>query len=346
MGKYSLDAFEQYPLVKLRPVVMRSRQDSYRLLELSWSELEPAPGELRSPPQIGDGTVLVKPELDAGRDIAEACGFIRRMGSFYDGGTALGGVVLTAGGFSGAAAAELVRAYRQGFASAELLAEPGTELMAVCRKEGISVGLWLPLERGVLDLRRSIARSDLERTWRERPVYVYAGRELNDAELDAACRWHASGADGMTALGVRMTLRRVMFPRDLTSGGAMPLRFWWQNLGSAPMYRDACVRMELRNDAGAYPVSVPGTMRPGLGDTTLNAVAQLPKIPAGTYSLWVGLESGEKLLPLAVDAPEENGMVMIGEITTDDVPRPYLATMWERQYADGYYPLEDPAQPE
>jgi two-component system KDP operon response regulator KdpE len=36
----------------------------------------------------------------------------------------------------------------------------------------------------------------------------------------------------------------------------------------------------------------------------------------------------------------------IGELALDDVLRPYLSTMWEEQYADGYYPLEDPAQPE
>ena len=87
-------------------------------------------------------------------------------------------------------------------------------------------------------------------------------------------------------------------------------------------------------------------MRPSLGDTTFNTTALLPRIPCGTYSLWVGLESDGGSLPLAMDASMKNGLYQIGEITLDDVPRPYLSTMWEDQYADGYYPLEDPAQPE
>jgi len=77
---------------------------------------------------------------------------------------------------------------------------------------GIVPGLWLPLSRGILDLRRSIARANLERTWRIMPVHLYADRPLDVEELDAARRWHSSGADCMAALGPCMTLRRLMFP--------------------------------------------------------------------------------------------------------------------------------------
>lgn len=346
MGKYSLDAFEQYPLVKLRPKVTNPCPGSYRLLVLSWSALEPDTGERLDPPGIGESPVLLRIDLDADRDVSEACGFIRRMGAYYDGGEALSGVVLTAGGFAGSAAAELVKAYCQGFEKTVLLAQPETELMELCRRAGIEPGLWLDLSNGVLALRRSIARSGLERTWRSRPVYVYAGKPLDAAELDAACRWHSSGADSETALGAHMTLRRMMFPKELTSGGILPLRMWWQNLGSAPMYREVKVRLLLENGAQRYDVSVPGEMMPGMGDTTFNVTAKLPQVPCGVYNLWVGLENGGGALPLAVDAPEKNGMYWIGEITLDDIHRPHLATMWEEQYADGYYPLEDPAQPE
>lgn len=345
MGKYSLDAFEVHPLVKLRPSVVEPEHSCYRLLELCRWELEPESG-MRQPPEIGEDRVLLRLRWDAADDISDVCGFIRRMGSCYAGGKKLEGVVLASDTFTGSALEQLVRAYRQGFESTFLLAQPGTEVMDVCRREGIPMGLWLPLSEGILNLRRNIAKSHLSRNWESFPVYIYSDGELSVQELDAGRRWHCSGANVMAPLGARMTLRRMMFPRDLTSGGIMPLRLWWQNIGTAPVYEEVRVRLVLKNGEEQFVVTVPGTMRPGLGDTTFNTTALLPKIPCGTYKLWVGLETDKEKLPLAMDAPTENGLYHVGEITLDDVPRPYLDTMWVDQYADGYYPLEDPAQPE
>lgn len=346
MGKYSLDAFEQYPLVKLRPIPAAPSQRRYQLLELSWSEMEPENGMLFSPSEIREGSML-RLLLDKAGDISDACGFVRRIGSACSGGKALAGVVMTSGDFTGSSLIQLAQAYRQGFDMTFLLAEPDTELMDVCRKADIPTGLWLPLARGILPLRRAIAQKNLARVWQNYPVYLYAGRELTPEELDAACRWHSSGADIMTPLGAQITLRRMMFPRDLTVGGVLPLRMWWQNTGTAPLYGKAQVLLELRNEAGRFTIPVPGDMdRVGVGDSVLNVTAQLPAIPCGTYSLWCGLASDEKLLPLNMETPAENGMYRIGEVTLDALPRPYLNTMWETQYADGYYPLEDPAQPE
>ena len=346
MGKYSLDAFERYPLTKLRPVVAQPEQGCYRLLDLFWSQLEPNALDRLPPPEIGEGTVILRLHLDTDRDVLDAGGFVRRIGACCEGGKNLAGVVLTVGGFAAAAAAEIVKAYQQGFKATVLLVEPDSELVELCRRLEIGFGLWLDLSKGVLALRRSIARANLERTWRSRAVYVYAGRALDAEELDAACRWHASGADSVSALGAHMALRRMMFPKDMTVGGVMPLRMWWQNLGNAPMYHEVRIRLVLESGARRYEVSVPGAMFPGMGDTTFNVTVQLPKIPCGEYRLRVGLESGGGALPLAITAGNDNGMYYIGDIILDDVERPYLSTMWEEQYADGYYPLEDPAQPE
>ena len=345
MGKYSLDAFEVHPLVKLRPSVVEPEHSCYRLLELCRWELEPESG-MRQPPEIGEDRVLQRLRWHAADDISDVCGFIRRMGSCSAGGKNLEGVVLASGTFTGSALEQLMRAYSQGFESTFLLAQPGTEVMDICRREGIPTGLWLPLSEGIMNLRRSIAQSHLARNWENDPVYIYSDRELSGEKLDAARRWHCSGANVMAPLGARMTLRRMMFPRDLATGGIMPLRMWWQNMGTAPVYEEVRVRLVLKNGEEQFVVTVPGTMRPGLGDTTFNTTALLPKILCGTYKLWVGLETDTEKLPLAMDAPVENGLYHVGEITLDDVLRPYLDTMWVDQYADGYYPLEDPAQPE
>ncbi len=303
MGKYSLDAFERYPLVKLRPAIAKPQQTCYRL----------TPEE--------NGCLRVNG--------LENC------------------VVLNPGSLSADALAAWLQDCRERFGQMQLLAEPGTELSRLCQKEGIPTGLWLPLERGILALRRAIGEEGLSRRWERCPVYVCAGRELTREELDAACRWHASGADTPAPLGARLTLRRMMFPQGLTAGGVMPLRMWWQNLGTAPVYRETRVHLELRKGAEHFPILIPESMAHlGLGDSTLNVTAQLPALPCGTYDLWCGLESGGSMLPLAMEAEEHGRMYRIGQLTLDDLPRHYLATMWQEQYADGYYPLEDPAQPE
>ncbi len=337
MGKYSLDAFEVYPLVKLRPAMSNPGSSSYRLLE-------PGPEE-GSFMLACKEQVILRLQLNTD-DISDACGNICKLGRFYEGGEDLAGVVLAEAAFTGIALTQLVQACRWAFDRAVLLVEPGTELVEVCRREGIPFGLWLDLRRGILPLRRSIAQENLARNWEQYPVYLFSDRSLTEEELDAGCRWHSSGANIPALLGPRMTLRRMMFPKDLTAGGIMPLRMWWQNIGTAPLYRNAEICLELRNEQGRFPIVVDGTgFRPGVGDSTFNTTAQLPE-PQGTFMLWCGLKYRSTMLKLAMEAPESEGMYAIGQVTMDDVDRPYLSTMWEEQYADGYYPLEDPEQPE
>lgn len=345
MGKYSIDAFEVHPLVKLRPVTTKPGESCFRLLELYQAELEP--GELLIPPSVEGKKVILLLHLDENSDLSNACGFIRRMGSCYGGGKDIGAVVMEMGPFAGTAREELVRAYAQGFDETFLLAEPGRGVAEICRRMGLPFGLWLDLDQGILNLRRSIGRENLARVWEKCPIYLRAGRNLTEGELDAARRWHISGADVPLPYGGAMTLRRMMFPKGLTTGGPMPLRLWWQNIGTAPIYERVRLQLELRRGDLRYEIDAPGVLgRPGLGDSTMNLLAKLPEVPWGSYELWCGLKAGEKFLPLAMEAPENDGMYHVGQVDLDGEPRPYLATMWEEQYADGYYPLEDPAQPE
>ena len=347
MGKYSIDAFEVHPLVKLRPIVTKPKESVFRLLELHQSELEPESGVRTAPPAAEGEQVILLLHLDGKQDLTDACGFIRRMGSCYAGGKGLTAAVMAMGSYAGAAREQLVRAYARGFEETALLAEPGSGAAEVCRRMGISFGLWLELGRGILPLRRGIGQEHLGRVWEKCPVYLRAGRALTEEELDAARRWHISGADAALPVGGTMTLRRMMFPGDLTAGGPMPLRLWWQNIGTAPIYETLKLQLELRSGDDCYAIAAPGVLdHPGLGDSTMNLLAKLPEVACGNYELWCGLRCGDKALPLAVDAPEQGGMYRLGDVTLDDVSRPYLATMWEEQYADGYYPLEDPAQPE
>ena len=345
MGKYSIDAFEVHPLVKLRPVTTKPGVTSFQLLELHQAELEKA--ELLAPPAVVGDQVILLLHLDEKSDLSDACGFIRRMGSCYEGGEGFAAVVMAMGAFDGVAREQLVKAYAQGFDATFLLAEPGNGVAEICRRMGVPFGLWLELDRGILPLRRSIGQENLARVWEKYPVYLLAGREMTEEELDAARRWHISAADVALPYGGWMTLRRMMFPKGLTTGGLMPLRLWWQNIGTAPIYENVQLQLELCYSENRYKIEAPATLdRPGVGDRTMNLLAKLPEVPCGTYELWIGLKAGEKSLPLAMEAQEDGGLYRVGDVTLDDASRPYLATMWEEQYADGYYPLEDPAQPE
>ena len=345
MGKYSIDAFEVHPLVKLRPVTTKPGATGFQMLELHQAELEKA--ELLAPPAVAGEKVILLLHLDEKSDLSDACGFICRMGSCYEGGKGFAAVVMAMGTFGGVAREQLVKAYAQGFDATFLLAEPGNGVAEICRRMGVSFGLWLELDRGILPLRRSIGQENLARVWEKCPVYLHAGKEMTEEELDAARRWHISAADVALPYGGWMTLRRMMFPKGLTTGGLMPLRLWWQNIGTAPIYEKVQLQLELRCDGNRYEIEASGMLEhPGVGDSTMNLLAKLPQVPYGTYELWIGLKAGEKFLPLAMEAQEDKGMYHVGQVTLDDVSRPYLATMWEEQYADGYYPLEDPAQPE
>ena len=345
MGKYSIDAFEVHPLVKLRPVTTKPGATSFRLLELHQAELETA--ELLAPPPVEGEKVILLLHLNEKSDLADACGFVRRMGSCYEGGKGFVAVVMATGTFTGVAREQLVQAYAQGFDETFLLAEPGMGAAEICRRMGVPFGLWLELDRGILNLRRCIGQEKLARVWEKCPVYLHSGRNLTEEELDAARRWHISGADMLLPYGGHMTLRRMMFPKGLTTGGMMPLRLWWQNIGTAPIYDLLLLQLELRCGENRYEIEAPGLLEhPGVGDSTMNLLAKLPEVPCGNYELWIGLKTGEKFLSLAMDAQEDGGMYRVGDVTLDEVVRPYLAAMWEAQYADGYYPLEDPAQPE
>ena len=143
MGKYSIDAFEQHPLCKIRPRVAPMTDSAYRLMNLSWRAMEPEDGELLTPPDVGEGRMILRLDLDKSSDAADACGFIRRMGRCYQGGKGLAGVMVSAGSCSAAELLQIAQAYAQGFENTFLLTEPGTALMDACCAQHIKTGLWL-----------------------------------------------------------------------------------------------------------------------------------------------------------------------------------------------------------
>lgn len=325
MGKYSLDAFERYPLTKLRPktpppdtqytpiasLVCPALPDRFApgtLLRLTWSETQPDLAYLRSLSR------LCPPERAAG-------------------------IILDGAAVENPAA--LCRDLLSCFPGIPFFAPPGSSL-----RPDVPCGLFLDLSQGILPLRLAVARHHLEESWREIPVCVSAAEPLTSEVQEALTRWHCSFCSAPAIVGPRLTLRRLMFPRDLTANAPAPFRMWWQNLGPAPLYTPALPRLALEYQGRPVPLGGGEPMAVSLGDAVCNPMLTLPDLPDGEYPLLCALEVNGQKQRLCMDAARADGFYTVGTIHLDHTPRPYLQTMWLDQYADGYYPLEDPAAPE
>lgn len=327
MGKYSLDAFETHPLVKLRPPMAAPGDTSFTLIS--------SPADAR-----GNGPFVLRPELPGGPDAA--CAALAQMACIHSGNVRPDAVVASGCGFPEAALPAIAKAYLQGFPGIPLLSAPDDPLMAYLP----DAGLWLEPDWGILPLRLAIARNRLERRWRQHPVYARTASPLTEEVRQALARWHCTACNMPGPWGPQMALRRMMFPRDLTAGAEAPFRMWWQNLGTAPLYGPAKALLFLEKNGRLFPLTGNMPVECHLGDTTCNPLLTLPELPDGEYALLCALEFGGKRLPLSMKVPNRDGLYSIGAVHLDHIPRPYLRTMWQAQYADGYYPLEDPAAPE
>ena len=325
MGKYSLDAFERYPLTKLRPKMAAPEVRATPLVSLALPAL---------PDRVPPGSLLRLTWREALPDAAS----VQALRALCRSGPPAG---IIAGGNGCPDPAALDAVLRESFPDVPVFTAPDDPLMSYGNS-----GLFLDLSRGVLPLRLAVAKHHLEALWRRRPVCVYSGTPLDAEALEAVRRWHCSFCNVPAIVGAQLTLRRLMFPRDLTAGASAPFRMWWQNLGPAPLYAEAVPRL-----AVAYhgkPVFLTGECRMtvSMGDAVCNAVFTLPDLPDGEFPLLCALESNGQRQRLCMDVPGTDGLYAIGTVHLDHTSRPSLQTMWQEQYADGYYPLEDPAEPE
>ena len=109
MGKYSLDAFETHPLVKLRPPMAAPGDTSFTLIS--------SPAEAR-----GNGPFVLRPELPGGPDAA--CAALAQMACIPSGNVRPDAVVASGCGFPEAAL-------------------PATQL--ICPSTAISEPFWISL---------------------------------------------------------------------------------------------------------------------------------------------------------------------------------------------------------
>lgn len=364
MGRYSLENFERYRAVKLRPARRFTDErrlcfGTCRLHMLAWHQMEPRRGDfvlegLAPAPEGARRAVLVlddtPPDWARGMACAGFAALVRRVGKALD-GSGLTAVLVRADQAGAFEREALLDAYADAFVATPLLLPLHAQAqIAYYRRRGTPFGVLVDARQPVLDLCEGFARLGLQRVWETSPVLIAHAQAAPDARAlaDQARRWHALAADAPLGLGWSLELRRLTYPQQLSAGGAMPLRFWWANTGSAALYDRLEVRLRLTGGGHQAQLHVQDALQNWLpGDIVHNQIIRLPEeLPPGDYRLEVGMFDGRGLaLPLNLDTPVRDGWYEVGLAVLDAISRPELYTIWNDYYPDGYYPLEDPKQP-
>ena len=333
MGKYSIENYEQYKMVKCRPE--EDRAPGYS----RFTTLEIAPDER---PELKEKTLL-RVRIPAGGDAAAEAG-IRALAARYSRDPAVIGVAPAAGA-SPRGAEILAEAFRP---KRLFVPVADGDMLRSARERGFLGGLLAEAGENPLDTCEAFAENGAQRLFEQVPVLVrFTGPEKADGRY--ALQWHAAAVEGVQVpAGPRIALRRLTYPKALTSGGFAPMRFWWTNRGPSPLYGRTGVRLRVVREGETFAEILPGDCPEiiPLGDRVFNQILRLPELPEGEYRLEFGLfrEDGTPV-PLANANPAGGGYYDGDVIRFDRVPRPEYETAWETYRPDGYYPLEDPKTP-
>lgn len=358
MGKYSLENYELYKAHKARPkprkdVIHNLGKGKFTGVELSWKELEINRGEYRlerleeALKQSKNPLIILNPDPPEWVVDKEAVLFgklIRRVGSFIDHNSPVTGVLVTT-----IHETHLEwDAYPASFQVPIIVPLDNPELIRYYQRKGISFGLFIEgNDNNWIDLCETMGRLHLSNTWEKEPIIIHIGGEEKSTEfLEQAKRWHASFTNACDEYGYQIELRRLLYPKEVSSDGYLPLRFWFVNVGTGLCYLPYRLTIKLWNDQSSYrfPLNVTANQW-GIGDITYHEILKLPKLEEGVYRVAVGLFMNSMQMNLAIDSSCNQGFYEIGNIKIDNQERDELADIWSNYYPEGYYPLEDPKEP-
>lgn len=357
MGKYSLESYEQYKTHKLRPKALTVKPinlgcDTYEIVTARWTSLEPqkAQYEMQTLRDKTTKTTLLKIDESAPewakdkKDYLSA--FIRKLGSELDGNPNIIGVLIENKDKS----EMILQDYLDGFSKTHLIARlEDQDQIGQLQKVGAKFGLLVTAKAGNrLDCCELLARYNLQHTWKKAPVLIYFTPDANEQDFaQDVQRWHVSAANKSMGLGYNLSLRRLTYPKQVSSLGAMPLRFWFVNTGTSPYYDRAKLKVKLTRETKSWTIDLNiNTDHWMLGDIVENKIALLPDLNTGHYEVSVGLFCLGRPVLLDIDAPVKDGFYQLGQVDVDTQNRDDLFHIWDTYYPEGYYPLEDPKAPE
>ncbi len=321
MGKYSLESYEQYQTLVIRPRALPAAPDNRACGQVNFASSDEARGDLSRTVIRLNGT--------------------ERIGGMCDKSPL--GLLIPPGRLD-----MLEEVSARGSCLALLHAQDTDSL---CRADalGLPAAMLLDLSQGTrLDTAQHLAHKGLGDRWRRQPVFAEIQGDVSEALREDLLRWHVCAANANLGLGCDLRLRRVTCPARISGGGALPLRLWFDNRGSAPLYGKVSLVIRLSASGQAHDIVLdnPPAVFQKLGDCVYNEILRLPMMPPGTYGLSLALmtAAGEPF-HLNIDADSSEGFYVLGQVDVDDRPRPEMFSIWDHYYPEGYYPLEDPAQP-
>jgi len=344
MGKYSLESFERYPMLRCRPKEIREAIAGAGKRAFETVRVQPG-GEM---PKLRMNTLLeisVSRESCGQMDVTESrlAGLAARYGDdpFVLGITLTSDASLTDRRWLWEIAA-------RAFAPKRFFV-PVTdgEQLRFAMGRGFAGGLLADVTDHPYDVCEAFARHHAQQLYRQMPVLVrFASADEKLAQY--AKQWHAAAVEGLDApAGWRIALRRITLPKALSCGGYAPMRFWLTNRGPSFCHDKAHLALRLKKDGRYTQVSVhdvPAAI--ALADRVHNEIVRLPAVAPGEYALEFALltERGEALV-LANEGRTADGYYPACSLTLDGEPRPEYETIWDDFFPDGYYPLEDPKEP-
>lgn len=340
MGKYSLESYEKYQEKKCRMAVLPKEARQGKMADLF--EVKPNTDSFSLPDFSKPNTIwLLKLDFrECNLELMEqAVSFYKRQ--------PFGGTVLTLPHMEKDHNSLLIHLCQQLSPMIPLAESTNPEMAKQMMDMGIPFGLLLYLEDSLIPVREFLAAGQLQRIWKKAPVYALAHHLKNpDMALDACRKWHVCASNSFRLSGPQLVPRRVTWPCTVTAGGVLPIRFWWENCGTSPLYGASRVSLLLK---GAKQAEIPlddirNVWLPG--DSTYNEIVPLPPLPPGQYLIYCRVAGeGHVHVPLASSVDQENGWYPLDTIELDETPRPELLTIWQDYYPEGYYPLEDPKKP-
>jgi uncharacterized protein DUF4832 len=192
-----------------------------------------------------------------------------------------------------------------------------------------------------------IVRAGIQDVWKKNPVsmetcgvpghWLKQGWDVNYI-LDEALRWHITSMNVKSSpippewksafdqfqkkMGYRFELRRIEYPKNIRSGGAMDLKMWWVNSGVAPVYDPYILALQFHSNSNDFVVEVPADVRQWLpGDALVEEAVPLPAIADGDYQMRVGLldpRTHKPAIKLGIEGRTQDGWYDIGTITSGE----------------------------
>ncbi|GAE06442.1 DUF4832 domain-containing protein [Paenibacillus sp. JCM 10914] len=312
MSRYSLERYEQYKTIKVRPKPSAkkdhaSNHGQFEYVRFSWKELEPARGEFRLEQieeelRTAHNPILVlTPDLPLWvKDYADDCfaALIRKVGSNIGSDRRLTAVLISTLSDS----KEEWSAYIDSFESQTVLAElQDDRLIQYLKERSRGFGLLVMCsEANWIECCEAFAVQQLQHVWKNYPVVLHVTDQASGPHIRReAYRWHASLSNVDAGLGYDLALRRLTYPETVSSHGSLPLRFWFVNTGSSRIYREWQLWVQLKQADVSYELPLRAATDSWLtGDLVHNEIIALPDMSPGTYTLSVASISKTALMPV------------------------------------------------